>query len=106
MADEYVRSYERPIYKNSNMPWLAMLIMLPLFFFFGWVTNEAFENQGNGLELVIGGAPGTEDEILSPTPDSMTEATPTITPTPIDVSPTVLPTGDVTVPLLEEESVE
>lgn len=103
MADQYIRGYDynRPEYRVSNAPLIFAILMLPVFFFFGFVASEAMNTTGgNGLELGIGGGPEIrETEIVSPTPDSVV---PTVTPT---QEPTPSPTTDVT-PATERDMVE
>lgn len=94
---DHTHDEQTPVYKQSNMPWIFMFIMLPLFFLFGWVANEAFNVNSTGLILGIGGgAENNQERVISPTPDSMMSEEPTVTPTQmLTVTPTNEPPEEV-----------
>lgn len=81
MTTEYSKDYAH--YKprrSSHAPLIFMVLMLPVFFLFGFVANETMnDTRGNGIQVGIGGGPdvtpinSSETKILSPTPDSMIE---------------------------------
>lgn len=65
-------AYNRPVRrKPSYAPMVFMVLLLPLFFLFGFVANELNEPTQNGLEVGIGGGPEVSPTIKAPTPDNM-----------------------------------
>jgi hypothetical protein len=106
---EYIDRTDYEERRVNSWSWLPLLL-IPLFFVFGWVANDAFDRSAanTGPQAGVGGAP-FDNEALTPTtpPARFEDATPTGDGLlPDDTSPTITPDTDtddeLDVPVLEQ----
>ena len=84
---------------NNASSWIIPLLLLPIAFLAGWVTNgfvadEQFNRMVPGIETGVGGGPDDGGQLISPLPTERID----ISPTSQQPTPTIAPTG------IEEES--